>query len=121
MDLRIISKGGIAVKVEKSEKIYSGWQRRNSKEVEVRRETHLYCFKPAWLLHLVVDDRLVLIDPLISSSREDNILNIKKENTQIVIKKCDWLSGYTGITLGITFIQSGKNHEGCAIIILSKH
>lgn len=44
---------------------------------------HLYGFKPAGLLHLVVDDRLVLIDPLISSSGEDHILDGEKEKTQI--------------------------------------
>lgn len=60
------------------------------KKQYIRRELHLYCFKPAWLLHLVVDDRLVLIDPVISSSREDHILDTRKENTQI--KQYDWLS-----------------------------
>lgn len=47
--------------------------------MDVKRETNLYCFKPAWLLYLVVDDRLVLIDALISSSREDHILDEEKE------------------------------------------
>lgn len=50
-------------------------------KVKVRKETYLYCFKPAWLLYLVIDDRLVLTDPLISSSRKDHILDKHKENT----------------------------------------
>lgn len=41
---------------------------------EVRRGTHFYCLEPARLLHLVVDDRLVLVDALVASSGEDHIL-----------------------------------------------
>lgn len=46
----------------------------------VSRGAYLYCLKPAWLLHLVVDDRLVLSDPTFSSSREDHILYKEKDN-----------------------------------------
>lgn len=42
---------------------------------EVSRKTNLYRFKPAGLLYLVVDNRLVLIDPFISSSGKDHILD----------------------------------------------
>lgn len=64
------------------------------KLAEVSGKTHFYCFKPAWLLHLVVDDRLILIDALVSGSREDHILDkeIKKKHT-------NWLSGCSGIYL----------------------
>ena len=36
--------------------------------------THLDGFKPARLLDLVVDDRLVLVKPLVSGPREDDVL-----------------------------------------------
>lgn len=58
---------------------------KKNEEVEVSRETHFYCFKPAWLLHLVVDDRLILIDALISGSREDHILNKEMKKTQKLV------------------------------------
>lgn len=51
--------------------------------MDVRRETHLNCFKPAWLLHLVVDDRLVLIDAVVSGSGEDHALDEEEESAQI--------------------------------------
>lgn len=37
-------------------------------------EAHLDGFKPAWLLDLVVDNRLVLHDPVVPSAREDHVL-----------------------------------------------
>lgn len=40
----------------------------------MRRGTHFYCLEPARLLHLVVDDRLVLVDALVAGSGEDHIL-----------------------------------------------
>lgn len=43
--------------------------------------SHLYGFEPPGLLHLVVDDRLILVDALVSGSREDHILD-KEEETQ---------------------------------------
>lgn len=42
---------------------------------------YFYCFKPARLLHLVVDDRLVLADTFVSSSREDHVLDEGMRNT----------------------------------------
>lgn len=50
--------------------------------VKGRRVTHLYGFKPAGLLHLVVDDGLVLNDAIISGSGEDHILESDKEETE---------------------------------------
>ena len=38
------------------------------------RQTNLDGFKPAWLFYLVVDDRLVLQDALVSSTREHHVL-----------------------------------------------
>lgn len=42
-------------------------------------ETHLNCFKPARLLDLVVDDGLVLEDPLVPGAGEDHILEREKK------------------------------------------
>lgn len=45
---------------------YSGAERRGG--------TYFYCLEPARLLDLVVDDRLVLVDALVSGTREDHVL-----------------------------------------------
>lgn len=45
------------------------------------RQTYFYCFKPARLLHLVVDDGLVLADAFVSGSREDHILDEDMRST----------------------------------------
>ena len=47
--------------------------------------THLDGFKPARLLYLVIDDRLVLVDALVPSAREDHILETEREDRT----KCD--------------------------------
>lgn len=65
---------------------------KRNEEVDVRRETHFYCFKPAWLLHLVIDDRLVLIDAIISSSREDHILDKEMKKTHKLVSWVYWHS-----------------------------
>lgn len=45
------------------------------------RQTYFNCFKPARLLHLVVDDGLVLADAFVSGSREDHILDEDMRST----------------------------------------
>lgn len=47
----------------------------------MERQTYFYCFKPARLLHLVVDDGLVLADAFVSGSREDHVLDEDMRNT----------------------------------------
>lgn len=56
----------------------------------MRRETHFYCFKPAWLLHLVIDDRLVLIDAIVSSSGEDHVLDKEMKKTHKLVSWVYW-------------------------------
>lgn len=68
------------------------WRTPKRKKRERERHTNLYCFKPAWLLYLVIDDRLVLIDPLISSSGEDHILD--REDGDAWNKLSDNTAGY---------------------------
>lgn len=40
----------------------------------VWRPTYFYCLEPARLFDLVVDDRLVLVDALISGAGENHVL-----------------------------------------------
>lgn len=49
-----------------------------------RGGTYFYCLEPTWLLDLVIDDWLVLVDALVSSTGEDHILEAEEregENT----------------------------------------
>lgn len=77
---------------------------------EVRRGTHFYRLEPARLLHLVVDDRLVLVDALVARSGEDHIL-IKRwgKKDELVIRR--WLRRLRAD------LQSGKK----SLTATSKH
>lgn len=75
---------GFAVEVGRND-----WEEHQREKMRKERDTHLYCFKPAWLLYLVIDDRFVLIDAFISSSGEDHILDRGRWN-----KLSDNTAGY---------------------------
>jgi len=93
---------------------------------------HLYGFKPAGLLHLVVDDRLVLIDPLISSSGEDHILDGEKEKTQIKLSNNTtvYIWSYwhrskcvlSGRMMMVEFLElSNHQHASCSMWKIDSH
>lgn len=45
---------------------------------ERRGGTYFYCLEPARLLDLVVDDRLVLVNALVSGAGEDHVLEAEE-------------------------------------------
>lgn len=73
-------------------KILLGIREEKNEEAGGSGETHFYRFKPARLLHLVVDDRLVLVDALISSSREDHVLGKQMKKTHTLVTWVFWHS-----------------------------
>lgn len=75
----------------------------------MRRGTHFYCLEPARLLHLVVDDRLVLVDAIVASSGEDHILIKRWKKDESVIRR--WLRRLP------VDLQSGKK----SLMATSKH
>lgn len=52
--------------------------------VWVWRPTYFYCLEPSRLFDLVVDDRLVLVDALISGAGENHVLEEREKKTQEV-------------------------------------
>lgn len=73
-------------------KILLGITEKKNEEAEGSGETHFYRFKPARLLHLVIDDRLVLVDAFVSSSREDHVLGKQMTKTHRLVTWVLWQS-----------------------------